>query len=62
MEEKTRKSPKRLVVEIEEDLHHAVKKAAINRNITLRRYVLRALERAVLNEIPKVWISETHKK
>lgn len=38
-----RKSPKRLVVDLPEGIHTEIKKLALERGITMRRWVLRAL-------------------
>jgi hypothetical protein len=34
---------KRLVVEMEQDLHHEIKKQALFRNITVRKYIIQAV-------------------
>lgn len=42
-ENKVRRSPKRLILDIPEDFHVAIKKSAIERGITMKTWVLRAL-------------------
>lgn len=50
MDEMVRKGPKRLVIDISEEFHKRLKEGALKRNITLRRYVLRMLERGLMQE------------
>jgi len=45
-----RKSPKRLIIDIPEDIHQLIKKKAVERNITMRRYVLQALQIRIKQE------------
>lgn len=51
-EEKKKPLRKRLSVDITDDFHLVVKKMALKREITLKKYVMRALERAVASELP----------
>ena len=45
MEEfKTRKTPKRLLIDIPEDVHKLIKERALFRNMTMRRWVLQAIK------------------
>lgn len=55
MNEKMRIGPKRLTVDISEELHYSLRNIAANKGITLRKYVLRSLERAVATEVPHTW-------
>ena len=48
--EEIKKKPKRLVIDIPEDLHTRVKLRATTRNITIRLWVLRALIFALTKE------------
>lgn len=41
---------KRLVLEIDEELHKEIKRRALERNITLRRWVLRAIKQQIKYE------------
>lgn len=50
MDTETRKSPKRLVVEILDELHGQIKIHAAKRGISMRVWVNRALIRAVIEE------------
>jgi predicted HicB family RNase H-like nuclease len=50
MKEKERTTPKRLVLNIPEQLHQEIKQRALDRNITLRKYVLQALMTRIQNE------------
>lgn len=59
MDDKTRQGPKRLTIDVSEELHYALRNVAAKRGITLRKYVSRCLERAIACEIPKIW--ETRK-
>lgn len=45
-----RKSPKRLLINISEEQHAAIKNRAANRNITLRKWVTRAILEAIKKE------------
>jgi hypothetical protein len=47
---KKRKGPKRLTVEIDENMHHRIRLRASFRNITIRLWVLRVLTEALLTE------------
>jgi predicted HicB family RNase H-like nuclease len=42
--EKGRKSPKRILIDVPEEVHKAVKEKAAGRNVTLRRWVLQAIK------------------
>ncbi len=50
MEEVKRKSPKRLILNLPEWTHHEVKKKALDRNVTMRTWVLRAIMDAIRKE------------
>lgn len=41
---------KRLVLDIDEELHKEIKRRALERNITLRRWVLRAIKQQIKYE------------
>lgn len=45
-----RKTAKKLTVELTDDHHKRIKRAAIERNLTLRRYVLQTVMERVLKE------------
>lgn len=49
-EEKKRKSPKRLIIDIPEELHQQIKIRAIKRNISMRTWSIRALIIAIKKE------------
>jgi len=50
MEEKQKKTPKRLLIDIDVDLHSKIKARAAARNITLKTYITRAILRAIAEE------------
>ncbi len=50
MEEKQLKTPKKLTIDIRPDYHKRMKLLAINRNMTLRKWVLQTLMERVLRE------------
>lgn len=51
MENETKRlSPKRLVVDIYDDLHQKIKLHSTKRNISIRKWVMRALIRAIADE------------
>ena len=50
MEERKRKSPKRLLIDIPEEIHREIKRSALNKNITLRKWVLRVFLIALKQE------------
>lgn len=45
-----RKSPKRLLIDIPDQLHEEIKKRAATRNITMRKWVIRAVMRVIEEE------------
>lgn len=49
-EKKTRKSPKRLLIDITEELHSKMKSWAAIRNISLKKYITRIITRAIAEE------------
>lgn len=48
--EKIRKSPKRLIIDIDEKFHQQIKYQALKRNITLRRWIYRVISEALKKE------------
>jgi len=48
--EKERRTPKKLTINIPEDYHRRIKILALERNMTLRKYVLQTLMARVLQE------------
>lgn len=48
--EKERKTPKKMTITIPEDYHRRIKFLALERNMTLRKYVLQTLMARVLQE------------
>ena len=50
MKMKKRAGPKRLTVEIDENMHHRIRLRASLRNVTIRLWVLRVLTEALLKE------------
>lgn len=48
--EKQLKTPKKLTIDIPEDYHKRIKILAVERNITLRKWVLQTLMERVLRE------------
>ncbi len=50
MEEKIRKTPRRLVINIDEDLHYEIKKRALFRNVTMSNWVLVAIQERIDEE------------
>ena len=50
METENRKSPKRLVIDIDEEMHRTLKIISAKRNITLRLLVRRALSEIIIKE------------
>lgn len=50
MENSERKSPKRLVIDIDEEVHQQIKLRSAIRNITIRKWVSRALSEALKKE------------
>ena len=48
--EMTRKTPKRLLINISEDLHKEIKVRATVRNVTIKEYVLRAVAERIAKE------------
>jgi len=45
-----RKTPKKLTIELFEDHHKRIKRAALERNMTLRKYVVQTVMERVLKE------------
>lgn len=45
-----RKSPKRLLINIDDQMHEKIKLVAVKRNITIRKWVTRVLLKALLEE------------
>jgi len=45
-----RRTPKKLTIELSEDHHKRIKKAAVERNITLRKYVVQTVMERVIKE------------
>ncbi len=50
IKENKRNSPKRLLIDIPEDLHKEIKQQALNRNIPMRTWILRILITTINNE------------
>lgn len=48
--EQKRKSPKRLILNIDEKTHHTIREKALAKNITLRVWVLRAIHHQMRKE------------
>ena len=45
-----RKSPKRLLIDIDEDIHKKIRWICDMRNITMRRFIMRAIIKAIAEE------------
>ena len=50
MTEVTRKGPKRLTIDINEEMHKQIKMLAIKRNITLRTWLVRLIVNGIQEE------------
>ena len=48
--QRERKGPKRLIVDLPEELHNDIKKRAIDKNISMKEWVLRAISAQIKQE------------